>query len=276
MTAESIISPKLVLQVTPAWLDIVRGAASWPLWGRLGWLEIKRRYRRTVIGPFWSAISLAVFVFALGSLGSGLWNQHVSVYMPYLVAGLVLWMLISAILSEACVMFIASAAMVQQTRFDYSVLIYAMLWRNLIVFGHNFVVYVLSVLIFAPSLLRPGLLLAIPGLALILLNGIWVALFLSILCLRFRDLQQLVVTLIQISLFVTPVFWTPDRLDGVKRLIFVDLNPLYHIIEVARAPLLGQVPTIESYGAVLLITVVGWTVAFTLFRKFRRRIAYWI
>jgi ABC-type polysaccharide/polyol phosphate export permease len=276
MTVESTAPPKFVLQVTPAWLDIVRGAASWPLWGRLGWLEIKRRYRRTVIGPFWSAISLAVFVFALGTLGSGLWNQHVSTYMPYLVAGMVLWMLVSAVLTESCIMFISSAGMVQQTRFDYSILVYAMLWRNLIVFGHNFVIYLITAVIFAPELFAPRILLAIPGLALLMLNGIWVALFLSVLCLRFRDLQQLVGTLIQISLFATPIFWTPDNLQGVKRLIFVDLNPLYHMIEVARAPLLGKVPTLEDYAAVALITVVGWAIAFGLFRKFRRRIAYWI
>lgn len=276
MNAKSSSPNKLILQVTPPWLDVIRGGASWRLWGRLGWLEIKRRYRRTVIGPFWSAISLAVFVLALGMLGSGLWNQHVSTYMPYLVAGMVLWMLVSAILTESCVVFIASAGMVQQTRFDYSILVYAMLWRNFIVLGHNFIVYLVTVAIFAPELFGPKLLLAIPGLALLMLNGIWVAIFLSVLCLRFRDLQQLVVTLIQISLFATPIFWTPDNLQGVKRLVFVDLNPLYHMIEVARAPLLGRVPTLEDYGVVALITILGWAVAFAFFRKFRRRIAYWV
>lgn len=276
MAKDSISPPNLVLQVTPAWLDIVRGAASWPLWGRLGWLEIKRRYRRTVIGPFWSAISLAVFVLALGSLGSGLWNQRVSTYMPYLVAGMVLWMMVSAILTESCTMFVSSAAMVQQARFDYSILIYAMLWRNLVALGHNFVVYILTVVIFAPELIGPKILLVIPGLALLIINGAWVALFLSVLCLRFRDLQQIVTTIIQISLFATPIFWTPDNLQGVKRLVFVDLNPLYHMIEVARAPLLGRVPTFEDYGAVAVITIIGWAMAFTLFQKFRRRIAYWI
>src|SRR5690242_16089709 len=96
-----------VVATTTAADDLIRGVMRYDIWGRLGWLEVKRRYRRTVIGPFWSAFSLAIFVLALGSVGAGLWNQQAGEYLPFLAAGMVVWMMISAILTEGCSLFVS-------------------------------------------------------------------------------------------------------------------------------------------------------------------------
>src|SRR5262245_50471467 len=102
--------------------DLTDGFARPDLWGRLGWLEVKRRYRRTVIGPFWSVISLAVFVITIGTVGSSLWNLEPVAYVPYLTAGMVVWLMISACVSEACTVFIANANLYRNARFDFSLL----------------------------------------------------------------------------------------------------------------------------------------------------------
>jgi ABC-type polysaccharide/polyol phosphate export systems, permease component len=93
------------------------------------------------------------------------------------------------------------------------------------------------------GLINLSLLWIIPGLFLIAVNAVWVALLLGMACVRFRDIQQLVISLLQISMFVTPVFWPPHLLTGTTKLVFVQLNPLYSFIEVVRAPLLGQTPS---------------------------------
>ena len=49
-----------------ALIDVITGIQAVEIWGRLGWRENKRRYRRTVLGPFWTTVSLAMFVIALG------------------------------------------------------------------------------------------------------------------------------------------------------------------------------------------------------------------
>jgi ABC-type polysaccharide/polyol phosphate export permease len=255
--------------------DLRNGLRSWKIAGRLGWLDIKRRYRRTMIGPFWNTISLALLVTALGSLGVGLWNQEAGQYIPYLASGLVIWIMISTIVSESCSLMIAGQNLYRQIRFDYSVLALALIWRNFIVFLHNLLVYAVAVLIFAPHLLRPVTILVVPGILLILANSFWLAILLGLLCLRFRDIQQLVNNVIQIAIFVTPVFWPSTALQGTHRAVFVALNPLYHMIEVARAPLVGEVPTMTTYAAVLLMLVVGGSVTYWFFQKFRKRITYW-
>jgi ABC-type polysaccharide/polyol phosphate export permease len=95
------------------------------------------------------------------------------------------------------------------------------------------------------------------------------------LCLRFRDVQPLVGNVVQVAMFVTPILWPPDSLEGSNRLIFVDLNPFHHVIEIVRTPLLGKIPSVESYGAVALITLAGWLLTYLFFHRFRHRIAYW-
>jgi ABC-type polysaccharide/polyol phosphate export permease len=260
---------------TTAGEDLIRGLMNWELYGRLGWLDIKRRYRRTVLGPLWGAITVGIMVATLGSVGIGLWKQDAASYLPFLTSGLIVWVLISTILTESCTIFVFAQNFLRQINFDYSTLAYALIWRNLISFLHNVPLYVIVMLIFAPHHLQPAAALALPGLLLVFLNGAWIALLLGMCCLRFRDIQQLVAALIQVSIFVTPIFWPPDYLSGSFRTVFVTLNPLYHLIEVVRAPLIGLVPPASSYIAVLVMAALGWLGTYALFSAFRRRIAYW-
>jgi ABC-type polysaccharide/polyol phosphate export permease len=263
-----------VLSTTPA-ADLLDGIRQRPLYGRLGWLEMKRRYRRTVLGPLWATVSLVLFVGALGTIGVDMWDRTAREYIPFLSAGMIVWVLVQSIVNESCSLFIAHQTLLRQMRINYSVLAYALIWRNLLAFLHNLAVYLVVMLAFAPATVGWPLLLAVPGLALIAVNGVWIALLLGMTCLRFRDLQQLTANLIQIAIFVTPIFWPADVLQQTRRLFFVTFNPLYHVIEVVRLPLLGRVPTVQNYVAVLVIAIIGWTITFTMFGRYRSRIAYW-
>jgi len=271
------VSPTPVLRplAKSTGIDIVNGLIHWRVWGRLGWLEIRRRYRRTVLGPFWSAISLGMFVAALGSVGTGLWNRPVEEYVPFLAAGFVVWSMMAAILSEASSLYHGEGSKFGQVQLEYSLLAYALLWRNLIAFAHNLSLYVVVCLIFAPHFLQPFALLAIPGLLLLMINAAWVVLLLGMFALRFRDVAQFVGSVVNIAMFITPVFWLPDALSGMKQFIFVTLNPLFHLIDVVRAPMLDRWPANESYIFVGLLALFGWTLTYLVFSKFRKRIAYW-
>jgi ABC-type polysaccharide/polyol phosphate export permease len=256
--------------------DIVGGALRWKLWGRLGWLEIKRRYRRTTLGPFWSSLTLLIFVIVMGSVGSGLLSRNSSEYLPFLVAGLLAWTMLSNIITEAGGVFVGGAGLIRQMNFEQSVLAYALVWRNFIVFLHNMAVYLLIMLIYMPHGLTWKLVLAIPALMVMMVNGVWIAIVLGTLTARFRDVQQIVQSIIQVSMFVTPLFWSPDSLSGTRRVVFVGLNPLYHLLSIVRDPMLGRTPSLNSYIAVAIITIAGWTLAFVVYSRFRKRIAYWL
>jgi len=118
------------------------------------------------------------------------------------------------------------------------------------------------------------LLLVLPALLVLLLNGFWIALMLGLLSARFRDIPLVVASVVQVLFFITPIIWKPDMLPG--RAPMLDLNPFHHLIEILRAPLLGQVPTLENWVAVVVITFVGWAVALWFFSAYRWRLAYWV
>jgi ABC-type polysaccharide/polyol phosphate export permease len=150
----------------------------------------------------------------------------------------------------------------------------ATVWRNVIVFLHNISIYV-AICIYAGVSVSWATLLALPGLILVCVNGIWIGLLLGAVCARYRDVQQLVSSLLQISLFLTPIFWSVDQLKG-RASILAELNPLYHIISVVRDPLMGHAPQSFTWLVVGLISGVGWTFTIIVMAKLRHRIVYWV
>jgi lipopolysaccharide transport system permease protein len=92
---------------------------------------------------------------------------------------------------------------------------------------------------------------------------------------RYRDIQPLVGSTMQIAMFVTPILWNRDRLSGPLNAL-IDFNPLFHYIEVIRAPLMGQAPEAWTWIVLVVTAAGGWAVTLYLFSRFRRRIPYWL
>ena len=264
----------MTTQYAAVFADIKEGLLAWHIWGRLGWRETRLRYQRTLIGPFWTTISLGIFVVVMGVLWSQLWKVGPQTYLPFLTSGMITWMLFSAMTTEGCAAFSSSEGLIRQLRISYTMLACSIVWRNLIVFGHNLLIYAL---VFLYGGLTPNwsTLLVVPGLILLCLNGLWIALVLGLICARYRDIQQLVQSLLQISMFLTPIFWAPEQLQG-RALNLVHYNLLYQYIEIVRGPLLGKTPEAWTYLMVGCATIAGWLLALFLHARFRRRIAYWL
>jgi ABC-2 type transport system permease protein/lipopolysaccharide transport system permease protein len=115
---------------------------------------------------------------------------------------------------------------------------------------------------------------ALPGLALLILNGAMASMTLGMVSARFRDIPRITASLMQIVFLITPIIWKPDMLGD--RLYISLANPFFHLIEIVRAPLLGTPPTLLNVAAVILITLINCLTAIVLFSKYRSRIAYWI
>jgi ABC-type polysaccharide/polyol phosphate export permease len=253
--------------------DVVEGARASHLWGLLGWQDIRQRYRRSKIGPFWLTISMGVMVGSLGVLYAELFKMEVADYLPFIALGFMVWGLLSGLITEGCAAFIAAEGIIKQVGLPLSVHVYRVVWRNLIIFGHNAVIFLVVAVLF---LIWPGWigLLALPGLAFLCLNGIWIGLLLGLVSARFRDVPQIVASVMQVAFFLTPIIWKPTLLPS--RAMVLDLNPFFHFVELVRAPLLGQAPGLASWLAVLGMTLGGWLATLALYRRYRWRIAYWM
>jgi ABC-type polysaccharide/polyol phosphate export permease len=253
--------------------DIGEGIRGWELWSLLGWQDIRHRYRRSLIGPFWLTISMALLVGGLGFLYAGLFKQDISVYLPYLSVGLILWSLIATQVTESCTALIGAESIIKQMPVSYSMHLYRVAWRNLIILAHNAVIYVAIAFLFDLPV-GPGSLLAVPGLVLLTVNLLWIGLVLGVICARFRDVPQIVTNAVQLIFFLSPILWQAELLPD--RAFFVDANPVYHLIEVVRAPLLGQPVPPLSWIVVTGMALTGWLFTLVVFGRYRRRLAYWL
>ena len=219
---------------------------------------------------------MAVTIAAIGIVFGTLFGTPLQVFLPYLASGLIMWGLIAGILNEGNQAFIAAEGMIKQLPLPKIVYIVRVVWRNIIVSAHNIVIFPIVILIVGGStswaiLLWPlGVLLAV-----VALSGL--ALVFGIVAARYRDLPQIVGAALTVAFYVTPVIWIRESVgdnDLVNAL--VSLNPLNHILQVARMPLIGQYPTIENWTWVVVSAVVFWTIGMLLFRRFEKRIAYWV
>jgi len=244
-----------------------------PVWLHAGWIDVVWRFRRTKIGPFWHTLNLAAFVLVMGVIWSTILHQDAFQYFRYVTASMIVWGLIASFITDATSILVAGQSTALSMRFPFVAFACAHVWRSLILFAHHFVFYIAVI---AFTLYSPGwsVFYAVPGLVLIVANGVWMSLLSGIVCLRWRDLIPAIASAMQIAIFVTPVFWPKDML-GPRLSFAADFNPLYHLVRIMRDPLLGVTPPLVSWLWVLGTLVLGSTITFWIYGKQRDRMPYW-
>lgn len=261
-------------QFRDAMNDVVSGFRQWRVWTMLASNEMRGRYRRSGIGQFWMTISMAVTIVAMGLLWGMIFHTDVRNTLPFIGIGLMAWTLLSGIVLETASAFVASESYLKQIRVAKTALINQVILRNLIVFAHYVVLAPIILLVFPPTTYL-GFALVPLGIAIYVVNGLWLGLLLGTLCVRFRDLPPIVASFMQVMAFITPVYWNPSQV-GPSGWYVVHLNPLSSYLTVLREPLLGIVPNASDYLVVLGVTVLGSVVAAAFFARFRARIVYWL
>jgi lipopolysaccharide transport system permease protein len=253
--------------------DITEGLRLWPLARSLGWLDIRLRYRGSILGPFWLTLSTAVMVGSLGILYSVLFHIDMHEYLPFLALSQVLWFFLSGLVSEACTCFTQAEGMIRSVRMPFFLHAQRTLVRNALVLAHNIVVIVAVDIIFS---VWPGwhALLVLPAIIVWIIDGLAVCLLLGAFCARFRDIGPIVGSIMQIAFFLTPVIWQPEQLG--RHAVLLPLNPFFAVFDIVRSPLLGKLPTPEAWLAAVLYSVLLCGVSWFLFVRARGRLAFWI
>jgi ABC-type polysaccharide/polyol phosphate export permease len=254
--------------------DLLHGLSAWRIWVLLGTNDIRNRYRRSTLGPFWITASIAALVIGLGVLYSAIFNQPIHEYLPYVATGFVVWSLISGMITEGCTTFLEAEGYAKQLTLPLSVYVLKTLFRNLFTFAHNLIIVPVVWLTFLVPI-GWAFLLFIPGLFLVALNGFWMMLLIGTLSTRFRDLPQIVSSVMQVIFFLSPIMFRSDQLPTAGR-IAMQLNPFAALLALARDPLIGRVPTAFDYELVIGLLLVGWAVALPIYGRYRTRITYWL
>ncbi len=256
-----------------AWTDIAEGAALWRLGITLGWLDIKLKYRGSMLGPFWLTISTAVMVAAMGGLYGALFHMDLQTYLPFLALSLVMWNALSGHVMDACNTFTQAEGTLRSQRMPFFVQMLRVVVRTVISFLHN-VPVILAVFVIFSIWPGAGGLLCLPGFAIWTIDAFAACMMLGAFCARFRDIPPIVASIMQIAFFVTPVVWRPEQL-GAKGW-WLPLNPFDALLEVVRGPLLGAPPSTEVWVLACCYSLGFCVLSWLLFARVRGRLAYWM
>ncbi len=243
------------------------------IWLHLGFNDIRMRYIGTMIGPWWITLSLCMLIGAFSLVYGRLLHQSLPEYIPFLTAGLLVWTFIATVLVDSCDMFMNAREYLNTLSLPYSLFLYRVMWRNLLIFAHNFVVYLIVIAYFHKW---PGvtLLWFIPGALLVVLCLTFSALIIGMIATRYRDIPPIIAAMIQIIFFVSPITWLPNLMG--ERSLILCVNPVNYFLDLTRSPMLGNTPELLSFVVVTALTLILGVIAITAFSNKRHLIPFWL
>ncbi len=253
--------------------DVADGLRLWRLGLTLGWLDIKLKYRGSLLGPFWLTLSTGVQIGAMGVVYGTLFHVDLHDYMPFLALSLVMWSAISGLSGDACYTFLQAEGTIRSMRMPFFVHAIRVLVRTVLTLAHNLPVLAI---VYGYYRIWPGAagLGCLPAFALWLLDGFAACMMLGSFCARFRDIPPIVGSIMQIAFFLTPIVWKADQLGASGW--WLPLNPFYALLEIVRSPLLGHAAPVQSWISASVFSALLVLVSWVLFARVRGRLAFWV
>ncbi|EKF6289094.1 ABC transporter permease [Vibrio cholerae] len=253
--------------------DLKESLKERQLWTTLAWIELKRGFSGTKLGVLWRPTSALIVGLSLGNVYSIILNKSTSDYIPYVVAGLVVWSLISQLITEGGKLFLANGPQIKEMPISYTSYIAKYLTRNIISFLLSSLAVIL-VLVYYNQLSRIEPIAFIFGTLMVVINGIWVSILFGIATIYIRDITELISNFMRLVFFITPVLWSPDMASSKGQI--VKYNPLYYYLDVIRSPMIGHEVDIYSYYIIATITIVGLIVSVIVYSKYRDKISFMV
>lgn len=252
--------------------DLREGVRQHRVWRFIGWREVRRQYERTAIGVGWIPLNVLLHVGTLGLVYSLIFHGGKR-YFAYFAMSYSIWKAFGQMLGSAATLWPSSEKYITHLPAPISLFVAKGVYKMVIVMALSIPVGVILAYATGAPPTWIGLL-AIPGVLIYVLNILWIMTVLSLICLRSRDVRQLVPNMLFIIFLTTPIMWQVERLRDQQWVALV--NPLYHMIELVRAPVLGQYPSALSWTVGIGMAILGNAFAFTLLGLVRRRIPLWL
>lgn len=256
--------------------DIGRSLREPEFWAYSSWLDIVTKYRRSRLGIIWLLLPPVLYVGGVGFFYALLSNSDPLVYMPHLALGYLLFRLLSNVITESCSVLPGHASFILDGHLRLTDFVFRTLAKALFYLAAALPLIVV-VLAISPIVQPVGLLTVLPAFLVVLLNLTWISVVVALLGARFPDVSELTGSLFIFGFILTPILWKAEYAPyGTPHGTFMRVNPLYHMIEIIRAPLLGQPLETLTLVYVAAMTLLGWVMAAYLYRRFARFVPVWV
>lgn len=223
--------------------------------------SIKTRYKRSSLGVVWTLLNPLLQMTVLTIAFSSLFRSSLERYPIYLLTGLVCWNFFSQSTTLAMHSLLWGAGLLKRVYMPRTIFVVSAIANGLINLGLS-LIPLLEIVLFLGHPVYPAWGFLPVAVLLSAAFSLGLSLILSVLAVFFSDVVELYQSLLQILLYLTPIIY-PKEIIPARFAGFFELNPLYHLIELFRAPIYsGQLPSLRTIllAAVFSIStlLIGW------------------
>lgn len=248
------------------WLDSLRIAAA------LAWSDMRHRYVRSLLGPFWMSLQMAIVVAVLGSVIGQMSNADMLARLPMLALSMTAWTFLNSVVLDLTTALQNSASLIRDRALPPVIFLLQCSFRQGLFALHNACVPLLLWLLLTPHDLS-GALAALPGLSLFVICTFGLSLVLGALATRYRDLKPIIESTLMLAFLASPVIWSSDIIN--HRSTVMRLNPLTHLFAVWREPLVGA--HVDATSIIYVLVALALLLcASVLTLVHLRKAAFWI
>jgi ABC-type polysaccharide/polyol phosphate export permease len=246
-------------------------------WSSLVRIDLRNRYRRSVLGVGWSLLQPILMTTVLCVVFCPLFGADYREFAPFLLAGLSFWNFLVGTTMTGCQCFFQGEAYIRQQAAPLA--IYPL--RTALGMAIHGVVALVVVLVFTWCIHGfgnvPALISLVPTLVLVFLLGWSLAVCCGMANVMFPDTQHLVEVLFQILFYLTPVMYPPRVLAERQIEWLVRLNPLASFLELVRTPILeGKLPSATAYAIASGTVLVVMSAAAWALHRYERRLIFYL
>ncbi|WP_044592355.1 glycosyltransferase [Bradyrhizobium sp. LTSPM299] len=238
----------------------------------LAWSDMRHRYVRSLLGPFWMSIQMAIMVAVLGSVIGHFSNASAVARLPMLAASLTAWTFLNSVVLDATTALQGSASLIKDRALPPVIFLLQCTFRQALFALHNATVPLILWLALTPRDVS-GALVALPGLALFIVCTLALSLVLGALATRYRDIKPIIESSLTLAFLSSPIIWTPEMIDRGSRVM--RFNPLTHLFAIWRDPLATAHVPMGSV-AYVLTCLAALAVASVVTVAHLRKAAFWI
>lgn len=246
-------------------------------WTHLALSDLRSRWRGSFFGVLWTVIQPLGMTLLLALVFSKIFHIPIREYAPYILSGMIIWDCVTASALNGSQAFIQADAYIKQCRHPLAIYTLRTVLGNLIALALASVALAGWVLIALSDTFNWSWLAALLIFPILLLIAWPLATLLAYISTRYRDLPHALGLVFQAMWFISPVYFTEDTFRGGNLRALVDYNPIYHLLEIVRAPLLhGQWPTGRNYvyclGSIAVLSLLAWLTG----RRAEQRVIFYL
>ena len=256
--------------------DLAASLRNPEFWALSSWLDIVVRNRQSRLGIFWLMSPAIVYIWGMGGFFASMMHMPLAGFVAYVAIGYLVFRVISSAITDSTGAFATSAPFILDGHVRLTDFVLRVIATAMFHFIISLPVAALALAIY-PDVHWIGLLFSLFSIPVVIINAMWIGVVFALVGARFPDLKHLVGNIFMFAFLLTPIIWHADTMPlGSIRGTLMRFNPFYHMVELVRAPILGQAidPSTPLYLAVM--TVGGWILAILAYRRYARFVPLWI